>query len=201
MNPQRINVFNETYGYHIILSISYHFQFKLFPAQYRFFHQHLSYHAGLKASGTHSFQLFHIIYKASPCTSHGVGGTQDNRISQFLCNRQRFLHRISHLASGHLDAQTSHGFLEFYSVFPSFNGVYLYADYLYIIFLPIHLQLPARNKGSARLSSQIGKKCVGALLLDNLSQPFYIQRFDISYISSLRVCHNGRGIGIDQYIS
>ncbi len=135
MHAKGVNIFNKAYGNHVVVRIPDYFQFQFFPAQNGFFHQYLSNKTGLKSSCTDGFQFFHIVYKTASCAAHGIGRTQDHRISQFVCNFHGFFHRVGYFASCHLNAKAVHGFFKFYPVFASFNGIHLYADHLHIVFV------------------------------------------------------------------
>ena len=135
MYTQGIDIFNEADGDHIAFAVADNFQFQLFPAQNRLLYQYLAYQAGLKTSGTYGFQLLFVVNQAAACTAHGIGRTKYNRVSQLVCNVQGLFNGVSHLTAGHFNAQFIHGFFKFYTVFSPLNGVYLNADYLYVVFV------------------------------------------------------------------
>jgi len=47
MNAHRIDILYEAYSYHIAFAVSDNFKLKLFPAEYGFFNEYLSYERSL----------------------------------------------------------------------------------------------------------------------------------------------------------
>ena len=135
MYTQWIDIFNETYSDHIVVFVTDNFQFQFFPAENGFFYQNLSYQAGLKTSGTYGFQFLFIINKTAAGAAHGIGRTKNDRVSEFICNSQCLIYTVSNFTPCHFNAKFIHCFFEFNTVFSSFDGVYLYADYFDIIFI------------------------------------------------------------------
>ena len=199
MYAQGINVFDKADSDHIVVRVPDHFQLQLFPAQNGLFHQHLTHQAGLEASGADGLQLFPVVDQAAAGTAHGVGGTQHDRVAQLVSDGQSLLHAVGHLAAGHFNAQSVHGFFKLDAVLPALNGVHLHADDLHMVFIQDSLGGKLRAEIQPGLASQVGKQGVGPLLGDNLFQPLYVQRLNVSHIRGLRVGHNGGRVGIDQH--
>ena len=132
---QRIDVFDEADGDHVVVFVTDYFQLQLFPAQNGFFYQYLAHQTGLQASGADHFQFFFVVYQTAAGAAHGIGGTEYDRISQLVCNGQGFVNTVGNLASGHLDAKFIHGFFEFDTVFSALNGIYLYTNDFYVVFV------------------------------------------------------------------
>ena len=86
MYTKRVDIFDKADSDHVVVCITDNFQLKLFPAENRFFYKNLSYKTCLKTSCTYCFQLFSVIHKAAACTTHCIGWTKNNRVSQFVCN-------------------------------------------------------------------------------------------------------------------
>ena len=191
MHADRIDIFNEAYGDHLTVCISYYFQFKLLPAKNGFLNQNLSYEGCLKTSCTYGSQLVLVVYKAAACAAHGVRGTKHDRISESICNGKRLFHRVSYIGERHTDAKRIHGLLELDSVFASLDGVHLNADYLHLIFVQNAFLVQLRAEVQSRLSSKVGKQRVRSLLCDNPLQAGYIKGLNVSHICSLGICHDG----------
>ena len=190
MNPQGINIFNKADRDHVVVSVPDHLKLQLFPAENGFLYQHLSYKAGLKPSGAYGFQLFPVINQSAPCAAHGVSGTENYRIAQLVRNGEGFFHGIGDLASGHFDSQSVHGILKLNPVFSAFNGVYLHADDLYVIFVQDSFLGQFGTEIQTGLASQVGEKGIRALFCDNLFQTVHIQWFYIGDVGSFRIGHN-----------
>ena len=199
VHAQGINVLNEADGDHFPFRIPHHFQLQLLPSQDGLFHQDLAHQTGLEASGADCAQFFFIVYQTAPCASHGVGRPQHHRISQCLCNLQRFLHSVGHFAAGHLNAQGIHGFLKLNPVLSPLNGIHLNAYHLHLILLQDSRPCQFRTEVEPRLSAQIRQQRIRTLLGNNLLQTLLVQRLDIGHIRRLRICHDGGRIGIHQY--
>src|SRR5699024_839930 len=100
---------------------------------------------------------------------------------------------------GHLDSKTCHGLLEFLSVLAALDGIYLNADYLYIVFVKNACCCQLRTQVQSGLSAQVREQRVWTLLFNNLCQTVYIQRLDIGNISSFRICHDSSRVGVYQH--
>ena len=134
MYAEGIDVFNEADGDHVVFTVSYNFQLQFFPAENGFFHENLTYHTGLKASCTDGFELVHIVNKSAACAAHGIGGTENDRITQAVGDCKRFFHTVGNFTAGHFNAKLVHGFFEFNTIFAAFDGIYLDADYFNVVF-------------------------------------------------------------------
>ena len=86
MNTDWIDILYKADCYHIAFTVSYNLKLELLPAQNRFLNKNLSNKRCLKTSCTHCLKLFFIIYKSAAGTAHGIGRTENNGISQFICN-------------------------------------------------------------------------------------------------------------------
>ena len=69
---QRIDILNKAHCNHVVIGVTNHLQLQLFPAQYRFLYENLSYKAGLEASGAYSLQFFFIVNQAAAGAAHGI---------------------------------------------------------------------------------------------------------------------------------
>ena len=199
VHAQRVDILDEADGDHVVLGVPNHLQLQLFPAQDGLFHQHLAHHTGLQAPGAHRLQFFHIVYQTAAGAAHGVCRAQNHRIPQLVGDGQRLFHTVSHLAAGHLDAQTVHGFLKFNPILAALDGVHLHADHLHAVLVQDSLRRQLGAQVQSRLSAQIGQDGVRPLFGDNLLQPFHIQRFNIGDVRNSRIRHDGGRVGIHQH--
>ena len=194
MNTHRVYILDEADGDHVAVLVADDFQLQLFPAHDRFFYQDLSDQRSLQAAGTDDLELISVIDQTAAGAAHGISGTKDDRIAQFIRDGKGLFHTVSDFGAGHGDADALHCLFEFNTVFTAFDGIDLYADDLYIIFVEDSGLAELRAQVQSGLTAQIRKQRVGALLGDNLFQSVYVQRFDICYICHLRIRHDGRGI-------
>ena len=83
MHAQRVDVFDEANGDHIVVSITDYFKLKLFPAEDRFLDQEPDLPMRcLQDLFTHTvFKLVYIINKTAAGTAHCIGRTKNNRVS------------------------------------------------------------------------------------------------------------------------
>ena len=199
MHTQRINIFNKANGNHVALSITDNFQLQFFPAQNRFFHQDLPHKAGLQTTGAHCLEFIHIIHKAAASTTHGIGRTQNDRISQLIGNGKSLFHRCGNFTAGHFDAQFLHGLLKFHAILATLDSIHLYPNDLHIVFFQHAGLSQLRAQVETRLTAQIGKKSVRALFFNDLGKTLYIQRLNIGHVSRFRVGHDRGRIGVYQH--
>ena len=199
MDTQGVDILNEADGDHIAVLIPNHFQFQLFPAQDGLLHQHLANQAGLEASGADGAQLIHIINQTAAGTTHGVGRTQNDGVTQLVRNLKRLLHGVGHFASGHFNAQAVHGVLKGNSVLATLNGIHLDTDHLHIVLLQHACLGELGAQVQTGLTTQVGQQHIGPLLGNDLFQPLHIQRFNVGSVRHLRVGHNGSRVGVHQH--
>ena len=199
MNPKRVNIFNEADGNHLIFRITHNFKLQLFPSKDGLFHQNLSDNTCLQTACHDSFEFLNIVNQTTAGTAHRISGTQYHRKAELFCNGKSFFHTIGNFASCHLDSEAVHCLLKLYPVLTTFNRVNLDTNDLDVIFFEYSGIRQFRAQIQSGLSSKVRKQSIRSFFLDNLFQPFYIQRLNIGHISCCRVCHDGCRIGIDQY--
>ena len=66
MNAQRVNIFNETYGNHVVFCIASTFPVPVLPSRDRLLQQNLADKAGLKTTGTYSLFNSSTLYTSPP---------------------------------------------------------------------------------------------------------------------------------------
>ena len=88
--------------------------------------------------------------------------------------------------------------LKFNAVFTTLNGIHLYTNNFYMIFIQNTGLIQLCTQIQTGLSAQIRQKRIRTFLCNDLFQTFHIQRFNIRHIRCLRICHNSCRVGIDQ---
>ncbi len=193
-----IHVLDETDRDHIVVLVADDLELELLPAQDRLLDQDLTDERCLQAAGTDCLQFFFIIYEAAAGTAHGIGGTEDDRITKPVGDRQGFLHTVGHFTAGHLDAQLVHCLLKLNAVLAALDGIRLNADDLDTVLIQNSFLVQLRAQIQSGLTAQIGKQGIRPLRLDDLRDPVHIQRLYISPVRHFRICHDRRRIRIDQ---
>ena len=114
----------------IVLGITDHLQFQLFPPQNGLFYQHLANETGSDATTDYYSQFLDIIDQPATGTTHGIGRTNDYRITKLGGNLFGILDSVDGLALWHLDIEAVHRFLESNPVFTPLDSVSLNTDNL-----------------------------------------------------------------------
>jgi hypothetical protein len=81
MDAHRIDVLDEADRDHLILGVSHDLEFQLFPAEHRFFDEHLVHHAGSQPPGGDGLQFLDVVDQASTRAPEGVRGSDNHRVA------------------------------------------------------------------------------------------------------------------------
>ena len=199
MDAHGVHVLDETDRDHGVVSVANHLKLKFLPAQHGLLHQHLMDKTCLKPPGADGPQFVPVIDQTAPRAPHGVSRAEHNGVPQLLRDGQGFLHTVGHLAARHVDAELFHGLLELDAVLTALDGVCLHADDLHAVLLQHSGLVQLRAEVQARLATQVGQQRVGAFPGDDLFKTFPVERLDVRDVRHLRVCHDGRGVGVHQH--
>ena len=198
MHAHGVDVLDEADGNHVAGAVADNLQLQLFPSEDGLFYENLMHKACLKASCADGLQLILIINKAAAGTTHGIGGSQNDGISQLVGNGERFFHRVGNLAAGHFNTKLIHGLLELDAIFAAFDGVNLNTDYLDIVLVQHTGLIEFCAEIQSGLSAQVRQQGVGTLFADDLLKTVHIEGLNVGNIRHLRICHDGGRVGIYQ---
>ena len=95
MHTHRVKVLNRTDDDAVVISITHHFHFELFPADDRFFKQYFAGRRSIQTPLDNLNKLFAIVGNAAAGTAHGERRTDHGRVADFGLHGQRFFHRVS----------------------------------------------------------------------------------------------------------
>ena len=101
----------------IVCFVANDFDFILFPAGDRLFHQDLGYRRFVESVGHHGSKFSLVMGESASGAAQGVGGPDDQRIAVGVGKLQRFVHRVCDHASGHVEPCLRHGFSKFLTIF------------------------------------------------------------------------------------
>ena len=201
MHPHGVHVFDEADGDLLVLGVAHHLQLQLFPAQNRFFHQHLAHQAGGQAAAHHHPQFVHVVDQPAAGAAHGVGRPHHHRDSPVpwrtlrpapRCRRSRLL--------GHLDAQAVHGPLEGHAVLAPLDGVHVHPDHLDPVFFQHPLACASsEDRFRPDWPPRLGSRPSGRSLAMIRVRRLHVQRLDVGVVGHARVGHDGGRIGVDQH--
>ena len=154
--------------------------------------------AGLETAFANSTQFFFIVNQAAAGTTHRVGRAQDDRIAKFFCRIEGFLNGVAGFTLGHFNAQVVHGLFKSNAVFAPFDGIDLDTDNLDAVFAQDTSLIQFGTQIQAGLAAQVWQQRIRPFLFNNPGHAFFIQRFNIGFVSHFWIRHNRRRIGIDQ---
>ena len=170
MNADGVDIFDKANGDDVVLSVSYDFKLKLFPAADALLNKHLTDKACLETSFAYDLQLINIIHHTAACAAHSVSGAENNGIFELFSDLNGFVNGICHLAACHFNAEAVHSVLELNSVLATLDSVHLNADDLYIVLVENACLGKLGAEVKTRLTAEIGQQCIGTLLFDYLSE-------------------------------
>ncbi len=193
-----VDILDEADRDHVVVLVTDDFELELFPAGDTFLNEDLVDEGGLKATGTDDFQFFPVVDEAAAFTAHGVSGTQDDGVTQTVCDLEGFFHRIGDLGAGHLDAERLHGLLELDTVFTALDGIDLDADDFDAVLVEDAFLVKLGGKVQTGLTAEVRQQGVRALLVDDLLEAIDVERLDVGDVGHFGVCHDGRGVRVDE---
>ena len=198
VDAQRIDVLNEADRDHVVVRIAHDLELKLLPTEDALFDEDLMNRRCRQAARHDRAKLLDVVDQAAARTAHRVGRTKNTRIAQAIGDVDGIFNRISDFATGHFDTEGVHGLFEGIAVFAALDGVNLNADDLHAVLVEDTLTRQIGAQVKARLTTQVGKKRIGALLGDDALDALDVERLDIDRICRIRIGHDGRGIRVDQ---
>ncbi len=135
VNPHGIYVLDKADGDHLVFGVPHYLQLQFFPADNGFFNEDLADEAGCYAALCDGPQFILVVGNAPSPAAQGVGGPDNDGVTQIVGYLQGLIHGISGSAQGHGDFQFVHGVLELDPVFAPFYGIGLDADDLHPVFV------------------------------------------------------------------
>ncbi len=157
MHAHGVHILNETHGNHLVFRVAHHLELEFFPTEHGFFYKHLAHHAGGKAASNHGLQLLLVVYQSAASAAHGIGRTQDNRISKTRRDSFGFFNAVGQLAAGHFDTQLGHGLLEGVSVLAALDSVQVHPNNLDVKLIEYPRLGQLRRQIQAGLTTKIGQ--------------------------------------------
>ena len=199
VNAHGIDVLDEAHRDHLVFGVADHLQFEFLPAQHRFFHQHLVYHARRQAAGCDRAQLFDVVDQPAAGSAHGVGRPNHHRVAELVGGFLGLRDGFDRLAARHVDVQPLHGFLERQAVFAALDGIHADPDDLDAVGIENSLAVEFRGQVQSGLAAQVRQQGVGAFAFDDLGQNLDVQRLDVGDVRHVRIGHDRRRVGVDQH--
>ena len=148
---------------------------------------------------TSSSNSFQPSRDSSMRTAEGETGAYDQReTADFACDSERFLHRVRGTAFRQVEPDIAHGFLEQFTVFRTTDDFGVGADHFNAVTVENARIVKFESQIESGLASERREDCVGAFTADDFMQDVFGKRFDVSAVREIGVCHDRRGIAVDQ---
>ena len=198
MNSHWIHVFNGADNHHIVIVISHHLQFVLFPAQHRLLQHDLMGEAGIQPGFCDFRKIVGVVGHTAAGPTHGIAGTYDDRVSDLVCNGPYFVHGVCKPAVWNTEPDPFHGFTEPVSFFRLFNGIDGSTDDFHTVLFR-HSHLRDFNGGvESGLAAQCGKKRIRTFLFNDFCNGFRSDGLNVGAVRHLGIRHDGGRITVDQ---
>ena len=133
MDTQWVEVLHVADRDTVVVTVANHFIFYLFPPFERFFDQNLG-RVGKGFAGQY-VQFFVVVAETGAQTSQCVSGTDNHRITQFVCDTFSLSHGGYCFAFDGFDVDLVQFVNELVAVFGVDNGLYRSSQHLYTVFL------------------------------------------------------------------
>ncbi len=198
MNADRVYIFHTTYGNTVSRSIAHHFIFDFLPSGDTAFHKNLSHAGKPQAVCQNLFQFNLIMCDTAAGTAKRIGGAQDDRITDFICEIDSVLNIFYYERGRAWLPDFFHRFFKFQTVFRFLNRLCGRTEKCYAMFGEKTCLIQFHTEIQARLSAHIRKQAVRFFFDNNLFQHLCCQRFNIHFIRNIAVRHNRRRIGINK---
>ena len=117
MHAHRIDIFDRANDDAVVILVTHHLHFELFPAQHRFFQQDLRRRRHFEAVGDNLLEFLPVIGDAAAGTTQRERRPDNGRITNIPLLLERFFHRVSDFGRRHLKADLRHGLAEQLTIF------------------------------------------------------------------------------------
>ena len=95
MHTNRVDVFDEAHGYHLVLGVANHFDLELLPVEDRFLDEALVRKRRIKPARADRAQLLVVVAEAAACATHRVRRTHHHGIADRVVHEvERRVHRM-----------------------------------------------------------------------------------------------------------
>ena len=198
MNAHRVQVFDRADHHKVVLNVAHHFEFVFFPTDDRFLDQDLVHPAVIKPHTHNRPKFLEILADPASRSTERKTRPDDHGITYLACNSFGVFDRIRKITSGKIESYFLHRLFEFLAVLGFFDGFIFRADHFHAVFCKNSFFVGFHRKIQPCLSAHGRQHRLRPFLGNHLFKKLHGQRFDIRRVRELRVCHDGRRVGIDE---
>ena len=198
MDPHGVEVFDRADDDAVIVLITHHFHFVLFPADQRFINQQFVGRREVQPAGTNFFELFTVVSDTAAGAAHGERRTDDAWVAHVCGHRQRFFHGVRNAGTRGIQTDFLHCHIEATAVFRFINRVSGSADHGDAEFGQHALTFQLQRAVQRRLTAHGRQYRIRTLFFDNFAHDFPVNRLNIGRIGHFRVGHDGGRVGVHQ---
>ena len=197
VDAQGVEVFHVTDRDTVVVPVSHHLVFYLFPALETLLHQHL----WREREGflRQLVQFFLIIGKSAAQSAQCVCGTDDNRITQFGSSLTHLLYILTGLAADGLDINLLEFLNKQFTVFRVHDGLYRSTQHLDVVFLEHATLIQLHTTVEGCLSSKTEQDSVWTLLLNDALHKIGLYWQEINLVCDTLGSLHCSNIGIDKH--
>ena len=196
-----INIFNRTHHDKVVFGIPDNLHFHFFPAQHRFFNQHLGYGRSGKPRRHNLPKLLGIM--SSPAAQPAKRKRRTNNRGQphFHQGVLSILHTSAHFGFRRLKPDFGHSILKLLPILGALYNLGLRPYHLNTVFSKHARSLQIHSGIKRSLPTHIRQHRINFFLYDYLLNGRRCNRLNISRICHVGIGHNRCGIGIDKHDS
>ena len=198
VHAHRVEIFNRTNDDAVVVAVTHHFHFILFPAQHRLLNQQFMRGRRIETALANRQKFVFIISNAATRAAHGERRANQRGKAHFGLRRQRLFHGVAHKRLRRVQADFGHRLFKAAAVFGFINRIFRGANQLHIVFRQHAVFGQIQRAIERRLPAHGGQNGIGALFGDNLFHRLPHNRLDIGDIGHIGVGHNRGRIGIDE---
>ena len=199
VNADRVDVFDRAHHHHVVGVVTHELEFVLFPAQDGLFQQHFMGWRLVKTITHHSNEVVFGVGKTGTEPTHGEGGADNQRITQFFRIFHSLIDACRDEARRNICSRGNHQVFELLTIFPALNRLKRGSNEFDPVLVKNPLFVQRNSRIERRLSSQGGKDCVGAFLLNDGFDHIRLNGFDVGSVRKTGVRHDGGRVGVHQH--
>ena len=194
---QRVEVLHVADSDTVVIPVSHHFVFNLFPTLERFLHKHLRGERE-RLFGEH-FQLLGIVAETASETSEGICRTHYHRIAETFGRRKSLVDALYSLALDGFYIYLVKFFDEQLAVLRVLDCLHRGTEHFYVIFVKDAALAKLHTAVQRGLAAERQKYAVGTLFLDHALHEIRSDRQEIDLVCKSVGGLYGGDIGIDEH--
>ena len=198
VDAHRVEVLDRTDNDAVVLAVTHHFHFELFPADDGLFNEYLVGRRSVEPAFDDVDEFLPVVGNAAAGTAECERRANDRGKADRRLHLQRLFHAVGDHGTGTGEPDLAHRHLEFFAVLRFVDGLFIGTDHFDTIFFQHAVTRQIERTVQCSLTTHGRQQHVRAFDLDDSFDHLPGHRLDIGDIRHLRIGHYRRRVGIDQ---